>query len=68
MLSFRPRYLRRYRKIADVLVRHGFGAIVAQLGLDQALDLRRRLEPVKHGKRSKPRFGLLAQAAKILQQ
>jgi len=28
-----------------VLVQHGFGAIVAQLGLDQALDLRRRLAP-----------------------
>ena len=45
MLRFRPRYLRRYRRIAEVLVRHGFGAIVAQLGLDQALDLRRRLAP-----------------------
>jgi ubiquinone biosynthesis protein len=46
MMRFRPRYLRRYRRIAEVLVRHGFGAIVAQLGLDQALDLRRRLAPV----------------------
>jgi ubiquinone biosynthesis protein len=46
MLRLRPRYLRRYRKIAEVLVRHGFGAVVAQLGLDQALDLRRRLAPV----------------------
>jgi ubiquinone biosynthesis protein len=45
MLRLRPRYLRRYRRIAEVLVRHGFGAIVAQLGLDQALDLRRRLAP-----------------------
>jgi ubiquinone biosynthesis protein len=45
MLSFRPRYLRRYRSIAEVLVQHGFGALVAQLGLDQALDLRRRLVP-----------------------
>src|SRR5512136_2376171 len=45
MMRFRPRYLRRYRRIAEVLVRHGFGAIVAQLGLDQALDLRRRLAP-----------------------
>jgi ubiquinone biosynthesis protein len=45
MLRFRPRYLKRYRKIADVLVRHGFGALVAQLGLDQALDLRQRLAP-----------------------
>ena len=45
MPSIRPRYLRRYRRIAEVMVRHGFGAIVAQLGLDQALDLRRRLAP-----------------------
>ena len=45
MLRFRPRYLKRYRKIADVLVRHGFGALVAQLGLDQALDFRQRLAP-----------------------
>ena len=45
MLSLRPRYLKRYRRIADVLVRHGFGALVAQLGLDQALDLRQRLAP-----------------------
>jgi ubiquinone biosynthesis protein len=37
------RYLARYRQIAEVLARHGFGALVAQLGLDQALDLRRRL-------------------------
>jgi ubiquinone biosynthesis protein len=45
MMRFRPRYLRRYRQIAEVLVRHGFGAIVAQLGLDRALDLRQRLAP-----------------------
>ena len=45
MLRFRPRYLKRYRKIADVLVRHGFGALVTQLGLDQALDFRQRLTP-----------------------
>ena len=45
MLRFRPRYLKRYSRIAEVLVRHGFGALVAQLGLDQALDLRQRLAP-----------------------
>ena len=45
MLSLRPRYLKRYRRIADVLVRHGFGTLVAQLGLDQALDFRQRLAP-----------------------
>ncbi len=46
MLRFRPRYLKRYSRIAEVLVRHGFGAIVAQLGLDQALDFRQRLAAV----------------------
>ena len=45
MLRFRPRYLKRYRSIAEVLVRHGFGAIVVQLGLDQALGLGRRPPP-----------------------
>ncbi len=43
MLFLRPRQLARYRKIAEVLVRHGFGAVVAQLGLDRALRLPARL-------------------------
>ena len=43
MLFLRPRQLARYRKIAEVLVRHGFGAVVAQLGLDSALRLPARL-------------------------
>lgn len=34
MLFFRPRHLRRYRKIAEVMARHGFGAVVSQLGLE----------------------------------
>ncbi len=38
-----PRHLRRYREIVEVLVRHGFGAVVAQLGLEHRLDLPRRL-------------------------
>lgn len=38
-----PRHLRRYRQIAEVLVSHGFGAIVAQLDLHHRLDLPRRL-------------------------
>lgn len=42
-MPLRPRHLRRYRQIAEVLVRHGFGAIVTQLGLDRHLDLPRRL-------------------------
>ncbi len=43
MLLLRPRRIARYRKIAEVLVRHGFGAVVAQLGLDSALRLPARL-------------------------
>ncbi len=34
MLFFRPRHLGRYRKIAEVMARHGFGAVVSQLGLE----------------------------------
>lgn len=46
-MPLRPRHLRRYRQIAEVLVRHGFGAIVAQLDLDRHLDLPRRLLRVR---------------------
>jgi ubiquinone biosynthesis protein len=42
-----PRYLRRYRQIANVLARHGFGGLLAQLALDRRLSLPRRLLPVK---------------------
>jgi ubiquinone biosynthesis protein len=42
-MLFRPRYLRRYRRIAEVMARHGFGAIVTQLGLGGALDLPSRI-------------------------
>ncbi len=51
MLFLRPRQLARYRKIAEVLARHGFGAIVAELGLEGALRvpariIRREPEPI----------------------
>lgn len=42
-LAFTPRYLNRYREILEVLVRHGFGAVLAQLDLDERLDLPRLL-------------------------
>jgi ubiquinone biosynthesis protein len=42
-MALRPRHLRRYRQIAEVLTKHGFGAIVHQLGLDHYLDLPDRL-------------------------
>jgi len=37
------KHLRRYREIARVLIRHGFGGVVDQLGLLPALSLPRRL-------------------------
>jgi ubiquinone biosynthesis protein len=43
MTFLRPRHLNRYRKIAEVMVRHGFGAVVGELGLAGALNLPRRL-------------------------
>lgn len=43
MLFFRPRRLGRYRKIAEVMARHGFGAIIAELGLESMLRLPARL-------------------------
>jgi len=42
-MALRPRHLRRYRQIAEVLTKHGFGAIVHQLGLAHYLDLPDRL-------------------------
>lgn len=42
-MPLRPRHLRRYQQIAEVLTRHGFGAIVGQVGLDRYLNLPRRL-------------------------
>jgi ubiquinone biosynthesis protein len=37
------RHLHRYREIVEVLVRHGFSAMVTQLNLDRRLDLPHRL-------------------------
>lgn len=42
-MPLRPRHLRRYGQIAEVFTRHGFGAIVAQLGLNRYLNLPQRL-------------------------
>ena len=38
-----PRHLRRYRQITGILVDYGFGAILAQLGLSDQLNIPRRL-------------------------
>jgi ubiquinone biosynthesis protein len=42
-LRLRPRYIARYREIAGVFARQGFGAIFTQLGIDRTLDVPRRL-------------------------
>jgi len=42
-MLLRPRYLQRYSRIAEVLTRHGFGAIVAQMGLARSLSIPRRV-------------------------
>lgn len=38
-----PRHLRRYRQIVQVLVRHGFGDVLSQLGVNRRLGLPIRL-------------------------
>lgn len=38
-----PRHLRRYRQITGILVDYGFGAVLAQLGLSDQLNIPRRL-------------------------
>ena len=43
MALLTPRHLGRYRQIAEILIGHGFGAVVTQLGLARRLDLPRRL-------------------------
>ena len=42
-MALTPRHLHRYRQIAEVFVRHGFGATLTQLGLDRHLKLSQRL-------------------------
>ena len=43
LFRLRPRHVARYRRIAEVLARHGFGAVLTQLGLDDRLNIPRRL-------------------------
>jgi len=42
-MRLRPRHLRRYREIAEILADHGFGALLTQLGVSERLNLPRRL-------------------------
>jgi len=43
MLFLRPRQLNRYRQIAEVMARHGFGAVISELGLEGTISLPMRL-------------------------
>lgn len=42
-MRLRPRHLRRYRDIAEILADHGFGTVLTQLGLSDRLNLPRRI-------------------------
>lgn len=41
-MLIRPRYLRRYRQIVEILADYGFGAFLAQMGLSDRLNIPRR--------------------------
>jgi ubiquinone biosynthesis protein len=59
-----PRHLNRYRQIAEVLIAHGFGAVLAQLGLPAELNLAprlfRRKPPEANGQKSVAEHSRLA--------
>ena len=42
-MHLRPRHIRRYREIAEILADHGFGTVLTQLGLSDRLNLPRRV-------------------------
>jgi len=42
-MRLRPRHLRRYREVAEILADRGFGALLTQLGISERLNLPRRL-------------------------
>lgn len=50
-LNRRYRQLRRYRQIAEVFLRHGFGYLIEQLDLSHIIPLRRRVLPVEEESR-----------------
>ena len=41
-MRLRPRHLRRYREIVEILADRGFGALLTQLGISERLNLPRR--------------------------
>jgi ubiquinone biosynthesis protein len=59
-----PRHLNRYRQIAEVLIAHGFGAVLAQLGLPSELNLAprllRRKPPEENGQKTVAEHARLA--------
>ncbi len=42
-MRLRPRHIRRYRQIAEILADYGFGAVLSQMGLSDRLNLPRRV-------------------------
>ena len=42
LMLIRPRYLRRYRQIVEILADYGFGAVLAQIGMSERLNIPRR--------------------------
>ncbi|MCK5315488.1 MAG: AarF/ABC1/UbiB kinase family protein, partial [Anaerolineales bacterium] len=42
-MHLRPRHIRRYRDIAEILADHGFGTVLTQIGLSDRLNLPRRI-------------------------
>ena len=42
-MRLRPRHLRRYRQIVEILADYGFGAVLRQLGISERLNLPRRV-------------------------
>lgn len=58
-----PRHLNRYRQIAEVLISHGFGAVLSQLGLPSHLNLtpsRFRRRPAVESEKSAAEHSRLA--------
>ena len=59
-----PRHINRYRQIAEVLIAHGFGAILAQLGVPSRLNLTptlfRRKPAEKNGEKTVAEHARLA--------
>ena len=40
-MLIRPRYIRRYRQVVEILADYGFGAFLAQMGMSDRLNIPR---------------------------